>query len=516
MSDKTLLIIGAGLAGLSTGCFAQMNGYSSHILEHHSQPGGVAAAWKRHGYLIDGGIHFLMGHQPGTALHELYRQLGILPGTRCVDMTTYGRFTDEVSGRSVQVTRDLHRLAADLKAQSPNDARVIDELVEGARAMQGLDMSEFGLSKPPELMSWLDSLKDVWGMRRLLKYMTGRYARPIADYVQAVHDPWLREFIKCLFLPEVPVYFVCMVLGMLADGQLGLLEGGCTDFVQAIERRYTALGGQVTYNATVEEILVEPTALSTTAFAPRPTRQTAVGVRLSDGSEHRADVVVSAADGYSTVFKLLGGRYVNDKIKRRYATWKIFRPMLMLSFGVAREFPGELSFTTLVLKQPIQIHDDAIRMIFVRLFNYSARFAPPGKTVVQVEFETEWGYWNDLQDKNRAAYEAEKERIAAEVLRRLEAHYPGLSQQVEVTDIATPYTFWRYTLNHNGAWEGWLPTPETIMTPVERTLPGLDSFYMAGQWVMPGGGVPPCLYSGRHVIQLLCRQDQQPFTTSAP
>jgi len=64
MSDKTLVIIGAGLAGLSTGCFAQMNGYSSRILEHHSQPGGVAAAWKRHGYLIDGGIHFLMGTGP--------------------------------------------------------------------------------------------------------------------------------------------------------------------------------------------------------------------------------------------------------------------------------------------------------------------------------------------------------------------------------------------------------------------------------------------------------------------
>jgi phytoene dehydrogenase-like protein len=190
--------------------------------------------------------------------------------------------------------------------------------------------------------------------------------------------------------------------------------------------------------------------------------------------------------------------------------------MLMLSFGAAREFPGELPFTTLVLKQPIQIHDDAIRMIFVRLFNYSARFAPPGKTVVQVEFETEWDYWNDLQGKNRSAYEAEKEHIAAEVLRRLEAHYPGLSQQVEVTDVATPYTFWRYTLNHNGAWEGWLPTPETIMTPVERTLPGLASFYMAGQWVMPGGGVAPCLYSGRHVVQLLCRQDKRPFTTSVP
>jgi phytoene desaturase len=49
---------------------------------------------------------------------------------------------------------------------------------------------------------------------------------------------------------------------------------------------------------------------------------------------------------------------------------------------------------------------------------------------------------------------------------------------------------------------------------VERTLPGLKDFYMAGQWVMPGGGVPSCLYSGRHAVQLLCKQDGRPFSTA--
>jgi len=85
---------------------------------------------------------------------------------------------------------------------------------------------------------------------------------------------------------------------------------------------------------------------------------------------------------------------------------------------------------------------------------------------------------------------------------------------VEVTDVATPYTTWRYTLNHKGAYMGWLPTPKSIMTFVPRTLPGLADFYMAGQWVMPGGGVPPCLYSGRHVVQLLCHKDRKQFVTS--
>jgi phytoene desaturase len=501
MAEKSMIIIGAGLAGLSTGCYAQMNGYRSHIFEHHTVPGGVAACWKRKGYLIDGGIHFIMSHKPGTALYKLYCELGTAQANRFLDLTTYGRFIDEASGRSVKVTQDLDRLARDLRAFSSADARAIDELIAGARAMQGLDMSEMGMSKPPELMSPLDQLKEMWGMRRVFKYFTGKYARSVADYARDVQDPWLREFIKNLFLPEVPVWFIFMVLGLLADGQMGLLEGGSLSFVRPIEKRYKDLGGQVTYKATVEEILVE--------------NDRAVGVRLVDGSQHRADVVVSAADGYSTIFKMLGGRYVDEKIENRYENWKLIRPLVMVSLGVARQFTGEPWLSIIKLESPFTVGTQAIDGLSLRLFNYSPEFAPPGKTVVQAAFETEWDFWNELQ-KDRSRYEAEKERVAAEVLERLEVHYPGLSSQVEMSDVATPFTAWRYTLNHKGSYMGWLPTPDVILTSIPRTLPGLDNFYMAGQWVLPGGGVPPCLYSGRHVVQILCRQDGKPFSASAP
>jgi phytoene dehydrogenase-like protein len=426
VSNRSIIIVGAGLAGLSTGCYAQMNGYDSHVFEHHSQPGGVAAAWKCKDYLIDGGIHFLMGHKPGAALHELYGQLGIVPDNRFVDLTTYGRFTDEASGLSVEVTQDLDRLADELKALFPADARIIDELIAGARAMQGLDMSEVGLSSPPELMGPLDQIRELWAMRHLLRYLTGRYGRPVADYARAAEDPRLRVCLENLFLPDVPVYFIFMILALLADGQLGLIEGGSHDFVWAIEKRYRALGGRVNYNATVEEILVEDGC--------------AVGVRLADGAEHRASAVVSAADGYRTIFEMLDGRYVNRKIRNRYANWKVCRPLVMITYGVAREFLDELPFATFALESPFTVGDRVVGGIFVRIFNYSPRFAPPGKTVVQAEFETEWDYWNDLQRKDRAGYDAEKERIAVEVLQRLEAHYPGISSRVEVTDIATPYT----------------------------------------------------------------------------
>ena len=98
----------------------------------------------------------------------------------------------------------------------------------------------------------------------------------------------------------------------------------------------------------------------------------------------------------------------------------------------------------------------------------------------------------------------------------METLYPGISSLVEVTDVATPHTTWRYTRNYRGSFEGWLPNTKAINTSIARTLPGLNNLYMAGQWVMPGGGVPACLYSGRHVIQILCQRDKKEFVTNTP
>jgi len=497
LADRSVIIIGAGLAGLAAGVYCQMQGYDTRIFEHHNKPGGVAATWKRKDYTIEGGIHFVMGYKPGDATYQLYRDLGIDPGASIVDMTDYGRFIDEATGRVVSITKDLTSLVDGLNPQHPGDARLIGDLVKGSKAMAHCDLGLMGLAKPPELMGRLGRVKEMWEMRRVLKYMGGKYARPVEEYAQEIADPFARQVIRNLFLPEVPVWFVLMVLGLIAGGKLGLLTQGSLAFARAIATRYQELGGEVTYRATVQEILVD--------------KDQAVGVRLADGREYRAGTVVSAADGHSTIFGMLGGRYTSAKIRERYAAWPLVHPFMMLSFGVAREFPGEPHFITIIPGRPIYINQKRVPGMLIRIFNYTPAFAPQGKSVVQVEIETEWDYWAGLREESPSRYQAEKKRLAAAVLDRLEAHYPGISGQVEVTDVATPYTTWRYTRNHRGAWEGWLPTPRALMTPIERTLPGLQHFYMAGQWVMPGGGVIPCLYSGRHVAQLLCRRDGKQF-----
>jgi phytoene desaturase len=496
---RNVIIIGAGLSGLATGIYAQANGYQSQIFDHHRVPGGVAASWTRGRYHIDGGIHFVMGHRPGTSIHQLYRELQLDDPQAFIEITTYGRFVDESDGQQVMVTRDLQRFAADLKAIAPNDASVIDELISGALHFRRVDLSTVGMEKPPELSGVVDQIKELWRMRSMYRYFSGRYARPVADFVETVKSPWLRQCLQNLFLPEVPTWFIMMILATLTDGQMAYLKGGCHDFVSTLVRHYQELGGSITFSATVTAVLVES--------------DRAIGVQLSDGSKHYADSIVATGDGQQTIFELLGGQYRDHDIERRYREWPLCRPLFMASFGVARDFSGEPPLSYIKLDMPIELGDTTVRGMMLRIFNYSDSFAPPGKTVVQAELETDWDYWHQLKEHDSAAYDRQKNIVAVEVLSRLEKYYPGITSQVEVSDMATPHTTWRYTLNQQGSWGGWLMSAELLQAKIPRTLPGLNNLYLAGQWVMPGG-VVPSLFSGRHAVQLMCRHDGRDFTPS--
>ena len=56
---RKIVIIGGGIAGLSAGIFAQLNGFESVILEKNKTLGGECTGWDRQGYHIDGCIHWL-------------------------------------------------------------------------------------------------------------------------------------------------------------------------------------------------------------------------------------------------------------------------------------------------------------------------------------------------------------------------------------------------------------------------------------------------------------------------
>ena len=146
-------------------------------------------------------------------------------------------------------------------------------------------------------------------------------------------------------------------------------------------------------------------------------------------------------------------------------------------------------------------------------YNFDPTLAPEGKTVVKVQFDTDYDYWEELY-KEPEKYRVEKERIADLVVEHLDRRFPGLADQVEMRDVATPMTWVRYTGNWKGSYEGWMITKDNFMMVMPKTLPHLENFYMAGQWVNPGGGMPTAILSGNHTIQCICKKDKKKFVTS--
>ena len=56
MDGPRLVIIGAGVAGLTAGCYAARSGYRTTILEMGQTPGGLCTSWRRNGCLFDGSV----------------------------------------------------------------------------------------------------------------------------------------------------------------------------------------------------------------------------------------------------------------------------------------------------------------------------------------------------------------------------------------------------------------------------------------------------------------------------
>jgi phytoene dehydrogenase-like protein len=238
---------------------------------------------------------------------------------------------------------------------------------------------------------------------------------------------------------------------------------------------------------------------------------------LVDGSEQRADIIISTAYGRSTVYNLLDGRYIDDRIQAAYNTPVDQVAMgLQVSMGVNRDLSGEPPVLVLLLPQPVEIASQTYDRISIEMFGFDPSLAPPGKGVMKVMLKTSYAYWQKL-GRHPEFYQAEKERVASIVLDQLESRFPGLRRQVEVIDVATPVTIERYTGNGRSFRNSLgIPLARLLVgRGIVRTLPGLADFYMVGQWAgYPG--LPWVAAMGRNLVQELCRQDGRLFVTTIP
>jgi phytoene dehydrogenase-like protein len=490
---KKVLVIGAGIAGLSAASYLQRNGFDTEIFELHSLPGGLCTGWKRGDYTFDGCIHWLVGSGPSSNMHEIWKELGA-GDLRYVewDVWTVIHLSD---GDSFTVYTDPDRLEAEMVRVGPGDraaARLVTNDIRRWQKLNGPVAPEkmpFGgrvafVARTPVLMSLMK-----WGKR------------PPSSFFALFKSPKLREAFEVLHAHYVPEGYspgaISMILGSMAKRSAGFPIGGSLAFARAIESKYLELGGRLHYGFRVDEIVVE---------ADR-----AVGIRGTEG-EVRGDYVISAADGYDTLKRMLGGRYAHPDLEASFAEEPSAHlrrgpSVILVCLGLARDCSGLAFSQSFPLHEPLVLESGALTLerLGIRLFSFDPTMAPPGKTAAVVHLDTRNdSYWTGLKGRDPAAYAAEKQTTAEKVIAALDCFIPGFGDWVETIDVATPSTFISFTNNWHGSYIGWLRAGDT---PPRKTIEGLDSFFMVGQWVSPGGGLPPCGIDGRNLAKAVCKRE---------
>ncbi|MGE5379400.1 MAG: phytoene desaturase family protein [Candidatus Saccharibacteria bacterium] len=490
-TSGTIIIIGAGIAGLSAGIYARKNGYDTTIYEMHDKPGGMCTSWKRGGYVFDYSIHNLAGTGKDAGLRKIWDELGALDGLEVLDYEEFVRVEDQ-EGHHFTMYSDIDRTVAELRRVSSQDETLIQKHEKMARKFGRMDMFA-ALLGGTGMLKMLPNLRTV---SRLTKETLG-------DRALQFSDPFLRRAFPTLQygFSNIPMAIHYVFQGGLDRGDLGSIKGGSLRFSSNLESRFLALGGKMHCRKKVAKILVQNDA--------------AIGVELTDGTKHYADAVISAADGKETIFGMLDGRYANDLIKEYYTAWWPQDQEMgsCVYLGVRMDLTSEPHALTILFKEPFELDGRKVDQLDLDIYSSKTGMAPEGSGVIKVNLTCNYERWKKLRE-SRDAYATAKDQVIDTVIKALEPRFPGLGSKVEQRDMATLITSERFVGTFHG-FQAWGPKREqtTIMrNGLSRTLPGLANFYMAGQWAEGSIGLPTAAVSGRRVIKAVCKKDGRKFT----
>ncbi|MFW6120034.1 MAG: phytoene desaturase family protein [Petrotogales bacterium] len=483
---KSIIIIGSGIGGLSAGCYAVKNNYNVDIFEMHSSPGGVCTSWNRKGYTFDYCIHHLAGTKPGTLLYSMWEELGAMPSEVIFPESLTS--VEDFKENAFNAYYDLDKLKKEMSKIAPDDLEVIEKYIKASKNASKIDLLEIGLWKTK------DWIKNLFHIMKLMKW--GKVT--MKQFGDKFSDPVMRRFFPTIQYDweYIPMLLHLNIHAGVREKKYGWYKGGSLKFSQNIARRFRNLGGNINLNAKVSKILTR--------------NNTAVGVKLEDGTEHHADYVISNAYEYNTVNNLLNGKYMTKEMKAKYQ--KPGEKMVMglhVFFGVDRNLSNEPPSIKLFLEKPIEIAGEKRQKLDLEIYGFDSSMAPNGKGIIKAIFDTEYTYWKELY-KNKAKYKEKKEEIAEKIIEVIEKRFPKINEQIEVVDVTTPVTAERFTASSRPYGDKVnFNTKEMLKTMFNKpsTLPGLRKFYMIGQSV-GGAGIPGCAAMGKNVIKKICKADK--------
>ncbi|MBH8575031.1 carotene isomerase [Nostocaceae cyanobacterium CENA369] len=484
MQDIDAIIIGSGIGGLVTATQLAAKKAKVLVLERYLIPGGSAGYFERQGYRFDVGASMIFGLGTNGTTNLLTRALDAVNVSQQTIIDPVQIHYHLPNGLDIKVDRIYDKFLQNLIAYFGHEEqgirRFYHECFKVFNCLNSMDL--LSLEEPRYLLRVF--FQHPLACLGLVKYLPQNVGDVAKRYIK---DPLLLKFIdlECYCWSVVtadmtPMINAGMVFSDRHYGGVNYPKGGVGQIAQKLVEGLEKAGGEILYQARVTKIITE--------------RGRAVGVQLADGRVYRGKRIVSNATRWDTFHKLLPV----DKIPINEKKWQQFYEkspsFLSLHMGVkASVLPTGTECHHIVLEDWEKMTAPT-GTIFVSIPTLlDPDLAPVGYHIIHA-FTPNW--IDDWQRLSANEYEAKKEKMAGQIIGRLEKIFPGLDAGLDYLEVGTPRTHRRFLGREDGTY-GPIPRrklPGLLKMPFNRTaIPGL---YCVGDSTFPGQGLNAVAFSG--------------------
>ena len=472
---KQVVIVGAGLGGLTAGALLAKEGYRVTILEQHTIVGGCATTFRRKGgYTCEVGLHE-MDDAFGGAKKEIFESLGVYENIEFVQPDTfYHIVTDEID---FTMPHDKQKAIVDLIATFPDEAEAI---IRYFALLESISREFVRVSTA----SWWEYMLFPFVFKHILRYR-------IASTKTIMDRFFQDEKLKLILNTNVSYYSdkvenLSFLLHALAQhsyfsGGGWYIKGGSqklSDYLASIIRQHD---GEVITKANVTQL--EEHAVTY--------------IRKKETITIECDIIISNLSPTST-YEMAQIPY-QEKLEPASS-------LLTIYIGFKRNLKsiyGKKTYASFFFSdiKSIEDYDHMIDSdIADRAFGFtdysqidSGLIEDPDKSFAVI-FTTD--FLSDWQDLSKDRYAQKKERVLESFLEKLELEYPNIKEHIEFAEVGTAKTIQRYIKTPNGTAYGFAPTPKQFFRVPQVRSKKMKNLYFVGAWVM-GGGFSPAIISGK-------------------
>lgn len=497
------IVIGSGIGGLTAAVLLAMHGGKRVlVLERHYEAGGFTHTFSRPGYEWDVGLHYIgqMGAGKKGRGSNVRRAFDHVTGGGVAWQPmpeVYDRVI--VGDRRFDFVTGLERFREGMKGYFPGEAEAIDRYIAAVTAcnrMSGLYFAEKAVPGPiAKLAGGLMRMPYLrWARRRTAEAMAGITKNPeLAGVLTAQWGDY--------GLPPAESSFA--IHATIAEHYFGGASypvGGAGSIARAMAPQIERRGGALVTSAEVAEILLE--------------HGRTVGVRMKDGREFRAPVVISDAGAANTMERLLPPDLpAMDGLRAGLRGLAPSTAHLSLYVGLNKT-DAELGLKgTNLWVYPTLEHDANVRRFTENLespfpmvyLSFPSAKDPsfqercPGHSTVEAITMVPYGAfarWAEAKWKRRGEeYDALKQRLAGRLMAELERQIPAMKGNVAHAELSTPVTT-RHFMNYgHGEIYGIAATPERYLLRELGARTPVPGLYLTGQDVA-SLGIVGALYGG--------------------